>query len=85
MAVLNIKDQATYALARKLADRTGQSLTASVRRALEHELERVNTQTERALRLEALNRIVQEAAALPVLDSRTPDEIIGYDENGLPS
>ncbi|MGZ3306306.1 MAG: type II toxin-antitoxin system VapB family antitoxin [Asticcacaulis sp.] len=85
MGVLNIKDQATYTLARKLADRTGQSLTASVRRALEHELERVNTQTERALRLEALNRIVQEAAALPVLDSRTPDEIIGYDENGLPS
>lgn len=85
MGVLNIKDQETYALARKLADRTGQSLTVSVRRALEHELERMTAENERAMRLEALNRIVREAAALPVLDHRTADEIIGYDENGLPS
>jgi hypothetical protein len=30
-------------------------------------------------------RIANEAAALPIMDDRTPEEIIGYDENGLPS
>ncbi len=32
-----------------------------------------------------LLEIAKECAALPVHDNRTPDEIIGYDENGLPS
>jgi antitoxin VapB len=36
--------------------------------------------------LRAQLRCIQErVAALPVLDDRTPDEIIGYDENGLPT
>jgi len=34
---------------------------------------------------EALLRIGRECAALPVLDDRTADEIIGYDENGVPA
>jgi antitoxin VapB len=31
--------------------------------------------------IEAISRKI---AALPVLDSRTPDEILGYDEFGIP-
>ncbi len=33
----------------------------------------------------AVRRIIARTAALPVLDRRTPDEILGYDEIGLPS
>ena len=33
----------------------------------------------------AIDAIVKSFAALPVLDDRTDDEILGYDENGLPS
>ena len=32
-----------------------------------------------------LDTIIARFAALPILDGRTADEIIGYDENGLPS
>jgi hypothetical protein len=33
----------------------------------------------------AIREIQERLAKLPVLDSRTPDEIIGYDEFGLPA
>ena len=33
----------------------------------------------------ALERIIDEVAQLPVLDDRTPEEILGYDEHGLPT
>ncbi|MCF6200464.1 MAG: hypothetical protein L3J67_13970 [Hyphomicrobiaceae bacterium] len=33
----------------------------------------------------AIEKIVEEVAKLPVLDDRTADEILGYDENGLPT
>jgi hypothetical protein len=32
-----------------------------------------------------IEAITQEIAALPILDSRPIDEILGYDEFGLPS
>lgn len=38
-----------------------------------------------ARRLAKLREVVRRFDALPVLDSREPDEIIGYDENGLPT
>ena len=33
---------------------------------------------------ERLRRLQADAATLPVLDPRSPDEIIGYDPTGLP-
>ena len=33
----------------------------------------------------AFEKIVAEIRELPVLDDRSPDEIIGYDEHGLPT
>jgi len=33
----------------------------------------------------AIERLIDEVAELPVLDDRTPDEILGYDEHGLPT
>ena len=42
---------------------------------------------KKALRFDrkAIERLIDEVAALPVLDDRTPDEILGYDEHGLPT
>jgi len=34
---------------------------------------------------EKVDAITRKLAAMPILDSRTPDEILGYDEFGLPS
>ena len=35
--------------------------------------------------LAAFKAGMEELKKLPVLDDRTPDEIIGYDDNGLPA
>jgi hypothetical protein len=38
---------------------------------------------EQRAKLHRIQAICKAAAALPVFDDRTPDEIIGYDENGI--
>lgn len=82
---LNIKDAETDALVRALAESTGVTLTAAVATAVRERLERVSG-AARVDTLEAeLNAIALRAAALPVLDARTADEIVGYDEHGLPA
>ena len=81
---LSIKDPETERLARALADRTGESLTVATRRALEERLRRIGAAPRRAAMLDDLAAIRRRWSALPVLDHRAADEIISYDENGLP-
>ena len=81
---LSIKDRETERLARELAKRTGESLTLATRRALEERLRRVGGAARRASLLEDLAEIRRRWSALPVVDPRSADEIIGYDRNGLP-
>ncbi|WP_027556174.1 type II toxin-antitoxin system VapB family antitoxin [Bradyrhizobium sp. Cp5.3] len=82
---LSIKDRETEQLARTLAQRTGESITIATRRALEERLRRVGSNARRATLLEDLEAIQRRWNALPVLDNRTPEEIVGYDENGIPN
>lgn len=80
---LNIRDPEAQRLARDLAEATGETMTSVVIKALQERL-RVRqgvSRTERAARLMAHGK---RFAALPVLDPRSADEIIGYDEVGLP-
>jgi len=81
---LNIKDADTHALARRLATLTGESLTQAVKRAVLERLEQVE-KTRRAVRLaDELDHIALHCAGLPRRDRRSAEEIIGYDERGLP-
>ena len=82
---LSIKDPETERLARALAARTGESITIATKRALEDRLRRVGADARKAALLEDLAASRRRWSALPVLDTRTADEIIGYDKNGLPS
>jgi len=82
---ISIKDRETERLARKLAERTGETITVATRRALEERLKRTGTDARKAAPLEDLEAIRSRLAALPILDDRSPDDIIGYDENGIPS
>jgi antitoxin VapB len=82
---LNIKDPTTDRLVRELAATTGESITTAVTIAVRERLERIRGMAPAAVRKQAILRIAERAAALPVLDDRTPDEIIGYDEDGLPT
>ncbi len=80
----SIKDPETERLARALAQRTGETLTVATRRALEERLRRIGGAARRAALLEDLAAIRRRWSEVPVLDPRSADEIIGYDENGLP-
>jgi len=82
---LSIKDPDAHRLARTLAQRTGETLTEAVINALRERLEREERkeQTIESL-VEDMMEIGRHCASLPLLDGRGPDEILGYDENGLP-
>jgi antitoxin VapB len=82
---LSIKDPETERLARTLAERTGETITIATRRALEERLRRIGSDARKAALLEDLAASRRRWSALPVIDNRSADEIIGYDENGLPS
>lgn len=81
---LSIKDPETERLARILAKLTGESITTATKRAIEERLRRVGAQSRRTALLEEMAEIRRRWRAMPVLDDRTPEEILGYDERGLP-
>ena len=82
---LNIKDPVTEKVVRDLAALTGETVTTAVHRAAEERLQRVRQRHGgRSLAAEILE-IGEHCAALPDLDTRPADEILGYDEHGLPS
>lgn len=83
---LSIKDRTTERLARELARRTGETITDATRKALEERIKRVEAApTQRRQRyLDDLAAIRLRCAKLPILDLRSPEDIIGYDDHGLP-
>ena len=82
---LNIKDPVTERSVRELAATTGEGVTAAVRKAVEERLQRVRRDRGGRTVAEELLAIGARCAALPVLDTRSAEEILGYDENGLPT
>jgi antitoxin VapB len=80
---LNIKDPEVDRLARELSARTGETITEAVSKALRERLKRECAKTPMSLKDEIM-AISRRSAALPRRTGRTPDEIIGYDERGLP-
>jgi antitoxin VapB len=81
---LSIKDPETERLARNLARLTGESITTATKRAIEERLRRVGGHSRKTILLEELAEIRRRWSRMPVLDDRTPEEIVGYDERGLP-
>ena len=84
MAV-SIKNPEADRLARQLAAITGESLTDTVARALRERLQRQSGPAKRRRAGDELVRIAKRLAKLPVADSRAADEILGYDDHGLPN
>jgi antitoxin VapB len=83
---MSIKSSEAEELARKLASTTGETLTGAIVSALRERLDRIERQRQPAAFLaDQLNEIALRTAALPVLDPRTSEEVLGYDENGLPA
>lgn len=81
---LNIKDPEAHALARKLAREANETITTAVKTAIRERLQRLRRRQPPRRLADELDEIARRCASLPVLDPRSPDEIIGYDEQGLP-
>lgn len=81
---LSIKNPESEALARELAAVTGESITVAVTRAVRERLERLRHSETDPEEEEAVAALCAQIAALPDLDTRSPDELLGYDEWGLP-
>lgn len=81
---LNIRNSETEKLATELAALTGESKTVAVTKALQERLKLIQQQSKKRHVAERLNEIAMHCASLPVLDSRTADQLL-YDERGLPS
>lgn len=81
---LNIKDPETDRLARELAQVAGESITVAVNRALRERLERTQGRRSPEQKRAAIRRIQARVAARGINYRLTEDEILGYDENGIP-
>jgi antitoxin VapB len=78
---LTIDSPEAERLAQELATTTGQKVEDAVFKAVQEQTER---EERRRKFHEAIKKIQDEVAKLPVLDDRSADEILGYDESGLP-
>ena len=85
MAIL-IKDKEADELIRTLAARTGESITEAVKTAVRQRLQSVpRSEQEIVERKLKLAEVLAYFDSLPrINEDLTDDEIIGYDENGLP-
>ena len=81
---LNIRNAETDRLATELARLTGQTKTKAVTAALRTHLERLRQERSGRTLADDLDEIGRRCARLPVRDGRPADEIVDYDELGLP-
>lgn len=82
---MSIKSAEVERLAREISARTGESMTGAIQKALEERLERLKLDRRKQILVAQLEEILNRVDRLPIRDSRSPDEILGYDEHGLPT
>jgi antitoxin VapB len=63
---------------------TGESLTDAIINALKERLRRQRGRVRGRRLRDEIRAIRPRCAALPLLDDRSADEILGYDEHGVP-
>ena len=80
----SIKNPDTDRLAREVSRLTGESLTDAVANALKERLERLRAHRRKRRLRDELMEIGRRCSQLPLLDERSQEEIIGYDDSGLP-
>ncbi len=84
---LSIRNTEVADLARQVAAQNRVTITEAIRMALANEVKRGMEKREAdvAAKREAILAIIQRTAKLPRLTDMSDDEILGYDENGLPN
>jgi antitoxin VapB len=82
---LSIRNAKAERLAREAASQSGENITQVIIQALEDRLERLRGQKASVNLTEEIMKIARRCSNLPDLDRRTPDEILGYDQEGIPA
>ncbi len=82
---LSIRNERAEQLAREIAQLTGYNMTSAIIMALEEKLERLRRFRQVNSKLDEIMAISRRCSALPDLDTRSTDEILGYDEHGVNS
>jgi len=81
---LNIRNSETERLASRLARLTGENKTEAVTKALRDRLAKVTRDRQGRRLADELDDIATHCARRRVRDRRPADEILGYDDSGLP-
>jgi len=81
---LNIRNAQAEELATEVARLAGETKTQAVTVALRERLARLQRRRGGRRLADELDEIALHCSRLPVLDARPADEILGYDEHGLP-
>jgi antitoxin VapB len=81
---LNIRNRETEKLAEAVAKLTGETKTQAVMQALRDRISRLRRDRTGRRLADDLDAIALHCSRLPVQDSRSADEILEYDERGLP-
>jgi antitoxin VapB len=80
---LSIKNDEVEQLVRKIAAETGEGITETIRTALEEHLEKIRRAKRGPRLFDEIRSISKRCSALPTLDTREADEILGYDDRGV--
>ncbi len=81
---LSIKNSETERLARQVAQETGESITVAIQSALKERLLRLKQKRSGHIMTTKLDDILRRVDSLPTLDTRPEEEILGYDNQGVP-
>jgi antitoxin VapB len=81
---ISIKNPETEKLARELARETGESITEVITTSLRERMQRVRGRRNAQPLEEKVADILERLDSLPTLSNASDDEILGYDENGIP-
>jgi len=80
---ISIKSPAVECLAREAAALAGEGLTETIRHALEDRLVRLKGRRTGVNVEEEIMAISRRCAALPDIDTRAPEAILGYNSDGV--
>lgn len=81
---LNIKDPEADRLIRELVAVTGETITDAARKAFAERLQRVRASNIPAADRARVRDIIDRGRNRQVVDARSDDEILGYDQSGIP-
>jgi antitoxin VapB len=81
---LSIRNPKAEQLAREVAAASGETLTQAIIHALEERLQRLRGRKKILDPVEEIMKISKRCSQLPDQDSRTADDILGYDQHGVP-